>query len=97
MYSIIPISLLHVISKIFGKNIHKQLLMFLVENNLLAKCQYGFRRRNSTEHAALLLYNDILRQLDLKTTPFSLVIDLGKALHTRLYFIKERETNHRMV
>ena len=49
---------------------------------MFTDCQYGFRPRISAEHAALHLYNDILHQLDLKKTPFSIFIDLSKAFDT---------------
>ena len=56
---------LPVVSKVFEKVIHKQILGYFLSNNLLSDCLYGFRPKHSTEQAALYLYNDILHQLDL--------------------------------
>ena len=77
-----PISLLPVISKIFEKVIHKQLLNYFTSNNMFSQCQYGFRPKHSTEHAALQLHDYIIRQLDINKTPFSIFIDLSKAFDT---------------
>ena len=49
-----PISLLPSISKIFEKVLLKQLTTYLDNNNLIHNHQYGFRKRHSTEYAALI-------------------------------------------
>ena len=77
-----PISLLSVNSKIFKNVIHKQLLNYFTSNNMLSHCQYGFRLKHSTEHAALQLHDYIIRQLDINKTPFSICIDLSQAFDT---------------
>ena len=49
-----PISLLPSISKIFEKVLLKQLTTYLDNNNLIHNHQYRFRKRHSTEYAALI-------------------------------------------
>ena len=68
--------------QIFEKLIHKQLIEYFTENNLISDCQYGFRPKHSTEHAALQFHDYILTQLDNGKTPFSIFIDLSKAFDT---------------
>ena len=41
--------------KIFEKVILEQLFTYLEDNNLIHRHQYGFRKRHSTEYAALLI------------------------------------------
>ena len=59
-----PISLLQVISKIFEKIIHRQLLDYFTNYNILSDYQSGFRPKHSTEHAALQFHDCIIHQLD---------------------------------
>ena len=77
-----PISLLPVISKIFEKVVHKQLLDYFTNNNLISDYQYGFRPNHSTEHTALQFHDYVIHQLDEGNTPFSIFIDLSKAFDT---------------
>ena len=75
-----PISLLPVVSKIFEKVIHRQLINYFTINQLFTDCQYGFRPKMSTEHAALHLYNEILHQLNLKKIHFLFLLTCLKLL-----------------
>jgi hypothetical protein len=54
-----PISLL-TFSKIFEKVIYKRLYNHLINNNVLAPEQYGFRNKSSTELPSYKLLNDVL-------------------------------------
>ena len=59
--------------------------MYLDHNNLLSEQQYGFRANHSAELAAIKLVDYIVREIDRKLTPVSLVniyIDLSKAFDT---------------
>ena len=47
------ISLLPVIYKLLENVIHRLLLYYFTETNLLSKQQHGLRPKHSTEHAAL--------------------------------------------
>ena len=77
-----PISLLPVISKVFEKIMHHQLMNYFDCHNLLYKHQYGFRPKHSTEHAALELTDRILSAMSTNKTPVSIFIDLSKAFDT---------------
>ena len=77
-----PISLLPTISKIFEKVVFIQLYDFFSENNFLYPSQYGFRKKHSTELAALETVDILLNKLDNKQTPAAIFIDLSKAFDT---------------
>ena len=49
-----PISLLSQFSKILEKLFNLRLEQFLISNEILSNCQYGFRARMSTVRAALV-------------------------------------------
>jgi hypothetical protein len=59
-----PISILPAISKIIERIIHRQVMSFLNENNLLSRFQFCFRSDLSTEYAATVLLDDITRNVD---------------------------------
>jgi hypothetical protein len=77
-----PISLLPATSKIFEKIVFDQLYNYLVNNKLLYKHQYGFRRLHSTELAALELIDQITLNLESNKTPLCIYLDLSKAFDT---------------
>ena len=54
----------------------------MCENNLLTIEQFGFRRRHSTELAAIQLVDRLTKQMDLGTVPINISIDLSKAFDT---------------
>ena len=60
-----PISVLPVISKILETVIHEQLSEYFISNNLFCPQQYGFRKKSSTELAALELLDRVLDQMDI--------------------------------
>ena len=60
-----PISPLPVISKIFEKIFHSQILKYFMSNNLVSENQFGFQLKHSTEHASSKLYDYLLPQLNL--------------------------------
>ena len=76
-----PISLLPSLSKIFEKVISNQIHMHFESNNLFYTGQYGFRKKHSTQLAALELVDRITQDLDIGKTPISIFIDLSKAQH----------------
>ena len=77
-----PISMLPTLSKIFEKVVYKQLYHYMNSNNLFHISQYGFRQKHSTEYAALELVDRIGKELDRKTKPISIFLDLSKAFDT---------------
>ena len=70
------------ISKIFEKVAFKQISEYFTCNNLLFNSQYGFRENHSTELAALEFVDRIKLEMDRKKIPFSIFLDLSKALNT---------------
>ena len=71
--------MLPVISKIFEAIIHEQLSEYFISNNLFCPQQYGFRKKLSTELAALELLDRVLDQIDKHKIPINFHIDLSKA------------------
>ena len=58
-----PVSLLPTISKIFVRVIHDQMYEYFDEFNLLAEQQHGFRKKKSTEYAAIKLIDHFRKQI----------------------------------
>ena len=61
-----PISLLSQFSKVLDKLFNFRLEQFLISNEILSNCQYGFRSRMSTVHAALELIESISTAIENK-------------------------------
>ena len=77
------ISLLSQFSKILEKLFNLRLEQFLISNEILSNCQYGFRSRRSAVHAALELIESISTAVDNKKKHCAGVfIDLKKGFDT---------------
>ena len=74
-----PISVLPAVSKILEKAVHQQLMDFLSDEDLLSKFQFGYRPQRSTTQAAILLTDDIRREVDEGNLVGTVFIDLSKA------------------
>ena len=74
-----PISVLPVVSKVLERVVHHQLHNFLSEHKLLSLFQFGFRRNQSTEFAAIAFTDYIRRGMDLGLLTRAVFIDLRKA------------------
>ena len=74
-----PISLLSNIDKVIEKIIHKRIMQFLNECNLLYQKQFGFQKNFSTAHAVIKLTADTEKSLDNKQSVCAVFIDLKKA------------------
>ena len=76
-----PISLLPILSKIFGKIIFKNLYNHLVTNNLISKNQSGFRPGDLCTNQLLSFINEIHRAFDDKNCLEirSVYLDMTKA------------------
>ena len=61
-----PISLLTIFSKIMEKLMAKRLNVFLQENSILCKNQYGFRPGFSTEHSLIDIIETIKKTIEEK-------------------------------
>lgn len=77
-----PISILPTMSKILEKIINKQLVNYLESHNLLAKNQYGFRKKRSATDAVYDLVDCIVRKLDDGKKCITIFLDLAKAFDT---------------
>ena len=77
-----PISLLSTMSKVFEKVVFHQVYDYFSSNNLFYENQYGFRKKHSTELAAIELVDRILGHLDQGNIPISVFLDLFKAFDT---------------
>ena len=71
--------MLPVISKVFETVISEQLSDYFLTNNLLCPQQNGFKKKFSTELAALKLLDRVLDQMDKHKIPTNFYIDLSKA------------------
>ena len=74
-----PISVLSVVSKIIETVIAGQLNAYFIENHLFSSQQYGFRKKSSTELAAIELLDRLLGQLNQQKIPINFHLDLSKA------------------
>ena len=74
-----PISLLPLISKIFEKIVHDQMIDYLAQYNILYKYQSGFRTKHSTDLCLSYLNDKILKSFDNGLFTGMIVIDLQNA------------------
>lgn len=74
-----PISILPLLSKVFEKIVHSQMIQYLESNNLIDPLQTGFRKNHSTQTALLKLADDIRTGMDSKLLTVLLLFDMSKA------------------
>ena len=74
-----PISVLPRFSKLLKRIMYNRLFKYLSENSILYEKQIGFQISHSTEHAILLLVNELYQSFDESKFTF---IDLSKAFDT---------------
>ena len=77
-----PITVLTQINKIFEKLIHKRMMTFTNDNQLLTNCQFGFRKGHSTSHGITHVNEQVTRHLERKKVCAVLFIDLKSAFDT---------------
>ena len=77
-----PISLLPAASKIYEKALYEQIYDYFTEHKLMLDSQYGFRKKHSTEHAAIELIDRLMDEIDKKNIPIAIFLDLSKAFDT---------------
>ena len=77
-----PISLLSQLSKILERLFNLRLEQFLISNEILSNCQYGFRSCMSTVHATLELIESISTAVDNNKHCAGVFVDLKKAFDT---------------
>ena len=77
-----PISLLSNLSKLFERAMHTRIYEFLETHNIFSDLQFGFRKKHSTNHALLNIFESIKEKLDKKLFSCGVFIDLEKAFDT---------------
>ena len=77
-----PISLLSAFSKILEKIVASRLLIFLKENDIFSKWQFGFRGGHSTSHPMVHFINKVTESLNNKKHTIGIFCDLKKAFDT---------------
>ena len=77
-----PISVLSAFSKISEKIVHKRILSFLNQTNILSKLQFGFRPTFSTQLACSFLFSEISNLFNGNNLVLAIVLDLTKAFDT---------------
>jgi len=75
-----PISVLPVLSKLFEKVLYHRVYSYLTEHNLIDKSQYGFRENHRTELAITTIYDELLKNFDIKLITCSLFLYLIKSI-----------------
>ena len=74
-----PISLLPVMSKIFGKPNYVRVVSFLNQQNFFNTFQFGFRKNHSSTHAGSLM---VVHAFEDKRYVLGIFLDLSKAYDT---------------
>ena len=77
-----PISLLRLISKIFEKIVHDQMIDSLSQYNILHRYQSGFRTKHSNDLCLSCLNDKILKRFDNGLFTAMILLDLQKAFDT---------------
>ena len=77
-----PISALPCFSKLLERIMYNCLFKYLSENSILYEKQFGFQTSHSTEHAILLLVNQLYQLFDENKFTLGIFIDLSKAFDT---------------
>ena len=77
-----PISVLPCFSNLLKRIMYNRLFKYLSENSILYEKQFGFHTIHSTEHAILLLVNQLYQSFDESKFTLGIFIDLSKAFDT---------------
>ena len=77
-----PISILPSFSKVFERIIANRITSYIEKNDILAKSQYGFRKKHSTYMAIMQLYEKVSEAIDKNEYCVGIFIDLSKAFDT---------------
>ena len=77
-----PISVLPIFSKICEGVVHFQVMKHLEDQKLLSDRQFGYRKKRSTEQAAILLSDEIRKQVNDGKLVGAMFLDLSRAFDT---------------
>ena len=86
-----PISILSSVMKVFEKLLDKQVRQYLKDNNILSKCQSGFRPLHSTNTAIIDLNDYFLKNIDEGQLTGGIYLDLKRAFDTVKYVLLIRK------
>ena len=89
-----PISLLSTFSKIIEKIVHERLYLFLIQNNVIYKSQFGFQKNKSTQHSLIEIIEKIRTCIENKKYGCGIFIDLKKAFDTVNHVILLQKLEH---
>ena len=74
-----PISILPIVSKVFEREVFRQLYAYLSNNSLLSKFQSGFQPKHSTLFALIQMCDDLLKNMDNGEINCVVFLDVRKA------------------
>ncbi len=74
-----PISILPIVSKVFEREVFRQLYGYLSNNSLLSKFQSGFRPKHSTLSALIQMCDNLLKNMDSGELNCIVFLDVRKA------------------
>ena len=77
-----PVSLLSILSKIFEKAMYSRLVNFLEMHKILYEKQFGFRKKNSTYMAHMILVDNLIKSLENGEYALGVFLDFSKAFDT---------------
>ena len=77
-----PITILPIISKLLERAVHDQLYKYLIAKQILAKEQFGFRAKKSTDAALIHFTDKVLTCMDSGQITGAAFLDLSKAFDT---------------
>ena len=74
-----PVSLLSVVSKVFGKLVNNRIVGYLEKSGLFSDFQYGFRSSRSTAHLLTVVSDRITRAFNRSGATRAVALDISKA------------------
>ncbi|GAB0100323.1 uncharacterized protein DMENIID0001_163480 [Sergentomyia squamirostris] len=86
-----PISNLPALAKIMEKCVSDQLIDYIMKNNILAECQYGFRTGSGTHAALFDLLTNVYTLRDSGNIVAVLFVDMQKAFDTMVHLLLLRK------
>ena len=89
-----PVSVLSCFSKVFEILMYNRLISFVIQNDLLYKHQFGFRKGHSTIFAILTLTDFISHALERGEYVIGIFLDFSKAFDTVNHAILFQKLEH---